>query len=361
MSSRGTHGSARRGALNPHRKHDARSQGATAQSSVKTPGPLRTLTLTLNLLNTRIGLTAQELLEVVPGYLSSEGGDSLANVDRDSAMRKLERDIAALRTTGLDVVVERNWTDPADKPRYRIQSDERDQAQTRFTPAELSVLVKALGAWSGEDATQTQVILNKLLGKSDAGAAAGKPTTLLGLEGAQYVTLLDRARGDEQPVAFDYQSRAGRSRREVAPWSLVVRGQALYLWGFDLNKWEPRLFRLSRFRSEPELIAEPGAVASVGTLKDADLDHLSVAPRLAVARGGAPLTRLRCLEPDVEAPADLVPVSWDVLQGRTDDVATWEATVLREADQVVILEPRWLADSVYQRLRLAARWGDHSG
>ena len=344
-----------------------------------TPGPLRTLTLTLNLLNTRGGLTAQDLLDVVPGYLFSEPGHPLRGVDRDSAMRKLERDIAALRATGLNVVVDSNWADPVEKPRYRIAPDRGDGDVDRFSPAELSVLSKAANVWGDADSTRTKVLLNKLRGKAEPAPSATEASVLLGLDGSKYVPLLDRARADDQPVAFDYQSRSGKSRREVAPWSLVVRGQALYLWGFDLNRWAPRLFRLSRFRSAPELIAEPGAVTSVGVFAEAELDHFQVAPRLAVAPGAAPLTRLRCevvqshpaepsdsAEPSVlaqhsDTAGPSAPTGWEVLDGRRDDAGAWETVVLREADQVVVLEPKWLADSVYQRLRLAAKWGGENG
>ena len=328
------------------------------------PGPLRTLTLTLNLLNTRAGLTAQELLEVVPGYLFSELHRPIPGVDRDSAMRKLERDIAALRATGLDVVVDPGGGGPFDKPRYRIAGGTASRTggtADRLTAAELSVLSEAASIWGDADSTRTKVILNKLRGKSDAAPEAVEPSTLLGLDGAEYVPLLDRARANDQPVAFDYQSRSERSRREVAPWSLVVRGRALYLWGFDLNRWDPRLFRLSRFQSPPELIAEPGAVASVGVFAEAELDYLQVTPRLAAIEGGAPLTRLRCREVEPDSAKVVAPPGWDLLEGLRDDAAAWETVVLREANQVVVLEPKWLAESIHQRLGIAAKWGMENG
>ena len=63
-------------------------------SQARGGGARRILILTLNLLNTRTGLSAKRLLELVPGYDTAQ---------QASAERKLERDLATLRKTGLNV------------------------------------------------------------------------------------------------------------------------------------------------------------------------------------------------------------------------------------------------------------------
>lgn len=334
---------------------------------------LRTLILTLNLLNTDLGLTAEQLLERVPGYLPA---------DRDSAMRKLERDISSLRSTGLNVEVDQEFLAREERPRYKIPRRQSDSATVRLSKEEFAVLTKATNAWEDSTSSRALVILNKLRGKSDLPPEPSATATHLGLDGGPYLPILHQAIANQQPVSFDYQSRSGKEVREVAPWNMVARGKALYLWGFDLNRWAPRLFRLSRFRSHPKLIAEPGAVVPAGVLANEKFSEQSfvVAPVLAVKVGGAPLVRLRCedrsehqdqdqdqaengvssdIGPDAEGKD--VPDGWEVLRGVEDDVAAWEAAIMREADQVVVLEPRALSTSIYSRLTVAADWGsgDH--
>ncbi len=308
-------------------------------SQVKGGGARRILILTLNLLNTRTGLSAERLLELVPGYDSAQ----LA-----SGERKLERDLATLRKTGLNVKVL-----PTSPPRYLIDKG-RNAKPPRLTSEEFRLLRRGSEAWSGPARTQAGVVLNKLRAVTEGSADVSPPRTVLPLEGGAYTRLLHEAITDSRPISFEYESKNGLEIREVAPWNLVARGSALYLWGFDLNRWDARLFRLSRFRSDPEMIAPSQATLPTGALAPQDFDHGSflVAPLLAVRVGGAPLVRAKC-EPSTST-WDL-PVGWEVLQGSQGDVGAWEASVLREATEVVVLEPPFLAETVQDMLTSAAK------
>ncbi len=310
---------------------------------------LRVLILTLNLLNSRAGLTFAELLDVVPGYVP---------VDSDTARRKLERDIELLRQAGLDV-----QTTEEKQPRYRIAT--RSIPEIELTSEEFALLSRGADTWTESAAVQASVILNKLRAHGD-GATLPSSETRLGLDGARYMAPLHTAIRREQPVTFKYQSRTDLMDREVAPWNLVARGRALYLWGFDLDRWAPRMYRLSRFRSIPQLIAEPGSVTPVGPLamKQFPASDFVVAPLLCIAIDGAPLVRLRCIattenergDPEQQMATKTAPAGWEMLRGVEDDAAVWEAAVLRESDEVVVLEPAWLSDLVRRRLEAAAKW-----
>lgn len=333
---------------------------------------LRLLVLTLNLLNTDVGLSASRLMQLVPGYETA---------DAESGERKFERDLATLRQTGMDVQLV-----AGNPPRYRIAR--RSPASVQLEEREFGLLARAARSWAGSPqdaavAAQAGVIVNKLRAASK-GVFESPPEPEIVLEGGAYTPLLHTAIARSQPVVFDYRSRHGHETREVAPWKLIARGKALYLWGFDLNRWDARLFRLSRFRSRPELIAEEEATLPTGALHPRDLEPGSflVTPTLAVKPGGAPLVRLMCVgamgltgdhtdgqatgsdrqgEPSSRASTAYSPKTWDLLRGDTRDFAVWEAAVLREADEVIVLEPAGLRALVLDRLRRAAAWKEGHG
>ncbi|MFZ1381984.1 MAG: WYL domain-containing protein, partial [Scrofimicrobium sp.] len=264
---------------------------------------LRLLILTLNLLNTDLGLTASALVERVPGYESPEP---------DSAMRKFERDLATLRETGLDVETLQHCS----PPRYRIPRS-RYQVGDLLSDGEFQLLSRAASSWTDVAATQGGVVANKLRAVSSLDSTPTAPSTNLSLEGGAYTPALHAAILHSQPVSFYYQSRTGLEEREVAPWNLIARGNALYLWGFDLNRWDARLFRLSRFRSVPVLIAEKEATVPTGVLTPREFDYNSflIEPLLAVRRDSAPLVRMRASVVDTPDGWAL-PKGWECLRGR---------------------------------------------
>lgn len=304
---------------------------------------LRLLILTLNLLNTDLGLTAGSLVKRVPGYETA---------DPDSTMRKFERDLATLRETGLDVQTLSQHT----PPRYRIPRSAY-QVGDLLTDGEFQLLSRAAASWTDVAATQGGVVTNKLRAVSSRGHGPTAPSATLPLEGGAYTPTLHAAILNSQPVSFRYQSRTGLEEREVAPWNLIARGNALYLWGFDLNRWDARLFRLSRFRSAPVLIGEREATVPTGALapREFDYDSFLVEPLLAVRKGGAPLVRLRACVLDSSDEWTL-PEGWECMRGTRDDVSVWELAIMREADSVVLLEPEFLRESLLTNLETAAEW-----
>ncbi len=315
-------------------------------SQAKGGGARRILILTLNLLNTRTGLSAKRLLELVPGYDTAQ---------QASAERKLECDLATLRKTGLNVK-----TLPTFPPRYLIDTKDAG-GPPLLTSEEFRLLRRGSEAWTGLARTQAGVVLNKLRAVTDGPTNALPARTALPLEGGAYTAVLHEAITDARPISFDYESKNGLENREVAPWNLVARGSALYLWGFDLNRWAPRLFRLSRFRSDPEMIAPSQATLPIGALAPREFDHDSflVAPLLAVRVGGAPLVRAK--SGPAAAQNTELPQGWEVLQGTQGDVGAWEASLLREATDVVVLKPDFLAQTVMEALEAAAGFGGSDG
>ena len=73
------------------------------------------MSLLLTLRNTTTGLSAEELIDSVPGYSSRSPA-----TNPDSARRKFERDKDTLRELGIEVTT----TGRPDEPRYRIDDEE---------------------------------------------------------------------------------------------------------------------------------------------------------------------------------------------------------------------------------------------
>src|SRR5690606_6379410 len=64
-----------------------------------------------------------------------------------------------------------------------------------------------------------------------------------------------------QRVSFTYRtaSTGDRMRRHVEPWRLVARRGGWYLVGNDLDRHEPRVFRLNRIEGAVAAVGEPEA------------------------------------------------------------------------------------------------------
>lgn len=315
----------------------------SSKKANKPNASLRTLILMLNLVNARFGLTQAKLLEIVPGYPR----------DPVNGQRMFERDVEGLREAGFTVEVLKGAP-----PRYRIARNSFTDASLNFTDEQVSLVLKGAAAWAKQSGTPTHSIANKVRGYANLPIETREPNTSYNLEtGVDLQTLLT-AIEDDQPIRFDYASRKAVQTREVAPLSLVARRQVLYLWGFDLNRWDERLFRLSRFRSKVQPVAEGGAVVASEHLPDSfDESRFLIQPVLAVNKQKAPETWFASFpisEEEAESLATALPRDFELRRGRRDDIAFWETLVLREATGAVPLAPRHLVAMTRQMLDRAA-------
>lgn len=278
------------------------------------------LNLTLNLLNTELGLTRLQLQERVGGY---------AAANESSARRAFERDLGALREAGLVVEVL-----DGQPPRYRIDAASFPAPDVSFSHAEAELLSRAATSWEGQKTAELAVLETKLnfyarTGVDLAGTAAQEAPNFEGLDRLPKMLLAMERR---QPISFAYASRKGVEDRDVAPWALVLRGRALYLSAFDLNRWAHRHFRLSRIVGPVTFAGEPGGYHMPPDPQDPhEPDPFRAGPLLWVRAGRAPRVRLRCGAPlpPGEYPRGLTPLEgWDLLRGETDDQAVWERLLL---------------------------------
>lgn len=328
-------------------------------SSRQVSSSLRVLTLALNLIHTPGGLSVEEALKKVPGYLPAQ---------HDSARRMFERDVAGLREVGLVVEVSE---DPI--PTYRISSSTLSDTSVGLSDPEVSLLLRAADMW-GISKSASTLLRHKLSGHA-WGPLPKTASANMRLNEDGAVAVLLSALERRQIVEFGYAAKWGTSTRSVLPWRMVAKGKALYLWGFDMDRWDGRLFRLSRFTSVPELLGEPGDSEPSGEFQEQDFDQSAflVAPLLLVQKKNAlasyvfsepslPSLRSESELPErgegVETPLVEEPDEgeWTVRRGTLDDTATWEDRLFTEAKGVCVISPSWLKESVREHLQVSSQW-----
>ncbi|MSS83904.1 WYL domain-containing protein [Actinomycetaceae bacterium WB03_NA08] len=292
----------------------------------------RLLVLTRVLADTQIGHTRDTLRSMVPGY---EG------LSDDAFLRAFERDIKMLRDLGMFV----ETRGELETPRYRLGAESRSDQRVTFSPTEAGLLADAAGAWDSEaDGAALLARLSIFANESLQGTVKTR------LEGSGIVPTLFYAVARHHPVAFTYASRKGVEHRDVTPWRLLAHGRALYLWGFDLNRWAERLFRVGRIQGDVNLIGEAGEDGPGPQARPPDI--FRIAPILMVRRDVAPLVRNMCtlIEP--------VDQEWDRCQGKNSDSALWERLILENASDVVVLGPPELRERLL-RIINASRGEEH--
>lgn len=169
----------------------------------------------------------------------------------DEAFDKMfERDKDELRSLGVPIEV--GATDPlfGDEQGYRIRPDEFALPEISLTPDEGAVIGLATQVWGhARLATATSEAVRKL-------TAAGIDVDLAGLDLVQPRLTADEpsfeaffdAVHDRVRVSFDYR-RGGEylaTTRHLEPWGVFRYRQRWYVLGFDTDRSDERIFRLSR-------------------------------------------------------------------------------------------------------------------
>lgn len=300
-------------------------------------------------------LSAQaRLLELFFEVLGAERGRSKARIRRMDAYRGLgerafesqfQRDKDALRQIGVDLRVGAG----PDGDTYSISPGSFARVGARLNPVQAVLVGLALQAWSPGDGVGPSAG-PKVAAASDG---SGAPDLLrMDLTGVRAAADFATGIRERRVVSFDYEGARGTEERSVEPWRIVVRGRALYLWGFDLDRGADRLFRISRVGSAVSFLGQAGDADEPPTdLGDPFADR-RVAPVLAVL--GDPGRLARHLDGPVgeeEPPSS----PWRLWRGREADVGRWTSRVLARAEDVVVVEPVELRDAVLRRLEAAAR------
>jgi proteasome accessory factor B len=307
----------------------------------------RLVNLVICLLSTRQFLTAERIRDAVPGY---EGADGSRTTD-EAFKRMFERDKAELRDLGIPLETGRNSSFDGEDG-YRIRRGDYELPPIEFDAAEAAAVGLAARLWQsatlGEPARQALI---KLRAAGTDVRAADAPGAIPQLDASDpsLPALLEAAR-TATTVSFDYVKAGGTApqTRTLEPWGVLSWRRRWYVAGRDLDRGEPRSFRLSRIVGAVTQTGEPGAFQRPPGVNLLDLvatrgpdDSRTAHVRVAGA-GAGQLRRIAQAEDD-----GLLTISFS-------DVGWLARTVASAGSAARVLDPPDLRDAVLSRLRAAA-------
>lgn len=218
----------------------------------------RLVNLVIALLSTRQYVTAARIRATVPGYEPDDGTDRA-----DEAFKRMfERDKAELREMG--VPLETGRTSAFDtEDGYRIARADYELPEIQLTGEEAAAVGLALRLWeSAQLAGAAQSALVKLKAAGiDVDAGGGIPLQPRLDAGEPAFEPVYAAARDRRALTFDYQrpDEDAPTRRRVQPWGVIAWHGRWYLGGLDLDREQPRMFRLSRVVGTPKASGPAGA------------------------------------------------------------------------------------------------------
>ena len=277
----------------------------------------------------------------------------------DAFEKMFERDKEELRSLGVPIEVGNMDAYFDDEPGYRIRADELALPDISLTADEAAVIGLATRVWEhARLAEATTEAVRKL-------TALGVPLDVSALDIAQprlsaeepSFDVFWEAVQERTPVEFDYR-RAGAVKvatRHLQPWGVVRYSGRWYVVGFDTDRGEERVFRLSRVQGEARKKGKPGSYeVPPGTDVRATTVRLAPPPRtvrvvlLVREDAGHALRRdAESVETGVAGPDELT--GWDrLVLSRSSNAAD---ELLGYGPDVYVEQPEELRDHLVRRLR----------
>jgi proteasome accessory factor B len=304
----------------------------------------RQLNLVICLLAARRFLTREKIRDSVEGYQGLS----------DAAFQRMfERDKDDLRELGIPIETGSNDTYFDDEQGYRILPGDFELPPMEFTQAEQVVLGIAAHVFDGAAlSSQASSALGKLQAAGVELSSSGFVQPRLGGDDAS-VGVVWEAIAARRRIRFDYRSPG--LTRLVEAWGVLVRRGVWYVYGLDVDKREPRMFRLSRVAGDvtalepadsyelPDRSVVEAAAASLEPAAVTDIAHLAIRGTAAPA--------LRRRGSVVAAPAPEGYVVHAVPYGSVQEIADQAAA---SAPDVVVLGPDEVRDATLSRLRAVA-------
>ncbi len=244
----------------------------------------------------------------------------------DDAFEKMfERDKDDLRSIGVPIEVGQMDAYFDDEPGYRVRPDEFQLPRIELEGDEAAVIGLATKVWEHArlaEATTEAVRKLTAFGLSVDVSALDVVEPRLGADEPSFDVFWE-AMQERTPVEFDYV-RAGQTRvktRHLQPWGVVRYSGRWYAVGFDTDRGEERVFRLSRVR---------GAARKTGRPASYDIppgvDIRAVTRRLAPAASGEPVTVLVRGDAGLALRRGATVVELEV--DGPDDATTWDRLTL---------------------------------
>lgn len=292
---------------------------------------------------------------VVPKQKIRQLVEDYRELTPDAFEKMFERDKEELRELGIPIELGSMASGFDDEVGYRIRRQEFELPPLAFSGEEAAVLGLAARVWqhaSLADATARAVV------KLGADGLATDTSALSALEPrlpAQEPAFepLWRAVQTRVVVTFDYR-RPGTpapTSRTLEPWGILNWRGRWYVVGHDRGREATRMFRLSRIVGRVKEVGRPNAfVVPDGVDIRAEATQLAPNEHRGVARmrvrsgaGHGLRRRAGATKPDGDD-WDLIEVSYGDPHRLADEVSSY-------AEDVVVLEPAEVRDSVIARLR----------
>ena len=275
----------------------------------------------------------------------------------DAFEKMFERDKEELRSLGVPIEVGQMDAFFGDEPGYRVRPDEFALPDVSLEADEASVLGVAAKVWEhARMAEATSDAVRKL-------TAAGVPVDESALDLVQPRLMADEPAFDlfweatleRAPVSFEYHRAAQPiATRHLQPWGVVRYSGRWYAVGYDTDRRDERIFRLSRVEGQPRKDGPPASYDVPAGTDVRDVAHrlapaaLTEPAQVLVRRGAGHGLRRKAasVEADVTGPDGSS--GWDrleLLRGDLDD------EVLSYGPDAFVEGPDWLRQRVVERLR----------
>ena len=299
----------------------------------------RLVNLTIALLATRRYLTKSEIFRSIEGY---EGND-------ESKERMFERDKDDLRSLGIEIEV--GGFDPIfnDEAGYRIKPESYALDLGEISGADIALLSLAANAWNGQalNAIAHSALLKlKSIGiDSDIDAIPMLAPRMVSAS-SELVTVVE-AITTKSAITFTYIGQdLENQKRTLNPYALASRDGFWYFAGIDLDKGAIRTFRLDRVEGEIVVGKKNDSFeipAGFDLFSHLDEGISAKLATLDIRKGKAFALRKKALSVVEKG-------EWDQITIQYGDDSTFIDSLLWHLDDVVVIEPSELRESVVKIL-----------
>jgi proteasome accessory factor B len=300
----------------------------------------RLVNLTIALLATRRYLTKNEIFRTIEGY---EGND-------ESKERMFERDKDDLRSLGIEIEV--GGFDPIfnDEAGYRIKPENYALDLGEISGSDIALLSLAASAWNGQalNAIAHSALLKlKSIGIDSDIDSIPTLAPRMASASSELVNVVE-AITTKSAITFEYMAQdLSEQKRTIHPNALASRDGHWYFAGLDVDKNAIRTFRLDRVQGEIALGKKMGAFV-IPT--DFDLfSHLDEAVSQKIATVDVRKDKAFALRKQALSIIDKG--EWDQITIKYSDQTTFLDSLLWHLDDVLVIEPAELRDSIIDVLR----------
>jgi proteasome accessory factor B len=226
----------------------------------------RLMNLIFALLVSRQYLTKDQIRESIADYRESTP---------QAFDRKFERDKEELRELGINVETGSIDKYFNDEPGYRIRRDEAELPDLELSREEAAVIGLATQVWEHAglaSESATALVKLKAIGVDVDTSVLRMAEPRLSTDEPSFDAMWD-AVTRRVPISFVY-ARPGRQpmQRHLQPWGIISWHDRWYVGGFDLDRDEPRIFRLSRVVGE---VVTEGAAGSYEIPEGTDMKDVA--------------------------------------------------------------------------------------